>query len=147
MSRWRRPAGPTPRQQRRQALPMPVGQRTPCRLRHFECSRDPGTIARLQTRMVEQLKAGGVLDVVARDHGRAGHGAKQRGQHPHRGLERVAEAVAEGVKSCPSVLDLARRHGVEMPICEVVYRVLHEDLPARVAVEELLRREPGSELR
>jgi len=32
-----------------------------------------------------------------------------------------------------------------MPICEVVYRVLHEDLPARVAVEELLRREPRSE--
>ena len=32
--------------------------------------------------------------------------------------------VAEGVKSSPSVLDLARRHGVEMPITEqVVARV------------------------
>ena len=33
--------------------------------------------------------------------------------------------VAEGVKSSPSVLDLARRHGVEMPITEQVVAVCH----------------------
>jgi glycerol-3-phosphate dehydrogenase (NAD(P)+) len=53
--------------------------------------------------------------------------------------------VAEGVTAAISARALAAHHGVEMPICEVVFRVLHEDLPARVAVEELLRREPRSE--
>ena len=53
--------------------------------------------------------------------------------------------VAEGVTAAIAARALAAHHGVEMPICEVVCRVLHEDLPARVAVEELLRREPRSE--
>ena len=53
--------------------------------------------------------------------------------------------VAEGVNAAVAARALAAHHGVEMPICEVVYRVLHGDLPARVAVEELLRREPRSE--
>ncbi|HET9763593.1 MAG TPA: hypothetical protein VFR50_08770 [Casimicrobiaceae bacterium] len=34
---------------------------------------------------------------------------------------------------------------VEMPICDAVYRVLHEGLPVRRAVEALLAREPGPE--
>ncbi len=33
--------------------------------------------------------------------------------------------VAEGVKSCPSVLDLGRRYGIEMPITEQVVAVCH----------------------
>jgi len=53
--------------------------------------------------------------------------------------------VAEGVTAAIAARALAAHHDVEMPICEVVCRVLHEDLPARVAVEELLRREPRSE--
>ena len=53
--------------------------------------------------------------------------------------------VAEGVTAATAARALAAHHDVEMPICEVVCRVLHEDLPARVAVEELLRREPRSE--
>jgi glycerol-3-phosphate dehydrogenase (NAD(P)+) len=53
--------------------------------------------------------------------------------------------VAEGVNAAIAARALAAHHGVEMPICEVVYRVLHENLPARVAVEELLKREPRSE--
>jgi glycerol-3-phosphate dehydrogenase (NAD(P)+) len=53
--------------------------------------------------------------------------------------------VAEGVSAALAARVLAAHHGVEMPICEVVCRALHEDLPARVAVEELLSREPRSE--
>jgi glycerol-3-phosphate dehydrogenase (NAD(P)+) len=53
--------------------------------------------------------------------------------------------VAEGVTAALAARVLAAHHGVEMPICEVVCRALHEDLPARVAVEELLSREPRSE--
>ena len=53
--------------------------------------------------------------------------------------------VAEGVAAATAVRALAAHHGVEMPICEAVYRVLHEDLPAQLAVEALLSREPRSE--
>ena len=41
--------------------------------------------------------------------------------------------VAEGVKSCESILDLARRHGVEMPIVEhVAYVVRGEMTPVEM---------------
>jgi glycerol-3-phosphate dehydrogenase (NAD(P)+) len=36
--------------------------------------------------------------------------------------------TVEGVKSSESVLHLARRHGVEMPITEVMVAVLQDDL-------------------
>lgn len=53
--------------------------------------------------------------------------------------------VAEGVYSVVEVRKLAHRLGVEMPICEAVYRVLHEGVPAARAAQELLSRAPGSE--
>ena len=53
--------------------------------------------------------------------------------------------VAEGVPAARAVRTLAAHHGVEMPICEAVDRVLHEGLSPRVAVMELLRREPRPE--
>jgi glycerol-3-phosphate dehydrogenase (NAD(P)+) len=55
--------------------------------------------------------------------------------------------VAEGVTAAIATRTLAAHHGVEMPICEAVYRVLHEDLPAQHAVEALLQREPRSQER
>lgn len=54
--------------------------------------------------------------------------------------------VAEGVKSSPSVLDLARRYGVEMPITEQVVAVCHEGRSARDALAELMQRDKKSEL-
>ncbi len=54
--------------------------------------------------------------------------------------------VAEGVKSSPSVLDLARRHGVEMPITEQVVAVCHQGRPAREALAELMQRTRKSEM-
>jgi len=42
--------------------------------------------------------------------------------------------VAEGVQSANSVLQLAREHGVEMPITEVIFGVLHEGLDIGHAV-------------
>lgn len=54
--------------------------------------------------------------------------------------------VAEGVKSSPSVLDLARRYGVEMPITEQVVAVCHEGRPAREALARLMQRDRKSEL-
>jgi glycerol-3-phosphate dehydrogenase (NAD(P)+) len=54
--------------------------------------------------------------------------------------------VAEGVKSSPSVLDLARRHGVEMPITEQVVAVCHQGRPAREALGALMQRGRKSEM-
>jgi len=48
--------------------------------------------------------------------------------------------VAEGVKSAESVHRLACKLGVEMPIVEKVFQILHEDKPAREAVTELMAR-------
>jgi glycerol-3-phosphate dehydrogenase (NAD(P)+) len=53
--------------------------------------------------------------------------------------------VAEGVHAARAVRALAQAHGVEMPICEAVDRVLHESMPVREAVLGLLRREPRAE--
>ncbi|MFP5488109.1 MAG: NAD(P)H-dependent glycerol-3-phosphate dehydrogenase [Acidimicrobiia bacterium] len=54
--------------------------------------------------------------------------------------------VAEGVKSSPSVLALARRYGVEMPITEQVVAVCHEGRSAREALAALMSRSSKSEL-
>lgn len=53
--------------------------------------------------------------------------------------------VAEGVYTAREVQRIARQYGVEMPICQAVYRVLYENLPADQAVEMLLSRQPGEE--
>jgi glycerol-3-phosphate dehydrogenase (NAD(P)+) len=48
--------------------------------------------------------------------------------------------VAEGVKSCPSVLALAEAYGVEMPITEQVVAVCHQGRTAGEALAALLAR-------
>ena len=53
--------------------------------------------------------------------------------------------TAEGVKSCQSVLDLARRHGVEMPITETVVSIVHQSKPPLVALKELMSRSAKAE--
>lgn len=55
--------------------------------------------------------------------------------------------TAEGVKSCRSVLDLAHRVGVEMPITRAVVAVLHEGLPVDAMAEALLARPHKAERR
>ncbi|RMG68009.1 MAG: NAD(P)-dependent glycerol-3-phosphate dehydrogenase, partial [Nitrospirae bacterium] len=49
-------------------------------------------------------------------------------------------SVAEGVETSASAYQLSRREGVEMPIVEQVYRVIHEGKDPRVAVQELMAR-------
>lgn len=53
--------------------------------------------------------------------------------------------VAEGVYTAREVQRIAQQQGVEMPICQAVYRVLYENLAADKAVEALLSRLPGEE--
>ncbi|MCX4819620.1 NAD(P)-dependent glycerol-3-phosphate dehydrogenase [Streptomyces sp. NBC_01142] len=59
----------------------------------------------------------------------------------------VTKQTAEGVKSCESVLDLARRHGVDMPITEMVVGIVHEGKPPVVALKELMSRAAKPERR
>ncbi|WP_055585577.1 NAD(P)H-dependent glycerol-3-phosphate dehydrogenase [Peterkaempfera griseoplana] len=53
--------------------------------------------------------------------------------------------TAEGVKSCESVLDLAGRLGVEMPITEAVVDVVHNGKPIRLVLKELMSRSAKAE--
>ena len=53
--------------------------------------------------------------------------------------------VAEGVYTVREVYRLAQRLQVEMPICNAVYRVLYEQVPAASVVEDLLNRSPHHE--
>ena len=53
--------------------------------------------------------------------------------------------VAEGVKNTTTILSLARRQGVEMPIIEVVQRVLAGETTPELALDELMNREPKPE--
>ena len=55
------------------------------------------------------------------------------------------ETVAEGVVTTRSALALAAREGVEMPIVEMVHRILFDGHSARRAVGELMARELRSE--
>jgi len=50
------------------------------------------------------------------------------------------KAVTEGVASAPAVVALAKRHGIEMPICEAVETILKGDVSVEEAIETLLAR-------
>jgi len=52
----------------------------------------------------------------------------------------TTKQTAEGVKSSGSVLELARRHGVEMPITEVVDSVIRDGLAIEKAAQLLASR-------
>lgn len=72
------------------------------------------------------------------------------GEHLGQGMT-VAEATAatsqtaEGVKSSQSILELARRHGVEMPLTEVVVAVLNGMVTVAEAANMLMTRSPKPE--
>jgi glycerol-3-phosphate dehydrogenase (NAD(P)+) len=60
-----------------------------------------------------------------------------------RGLDEVLRGlghVAEGVRTARSAFDLAQKLGVELPICNEVYRVLYEGKDIRRAVQDVLTR-------
>ncbi|MBO2454937.1 NAD(P)-dependent glycerol-3-phosphate dehydrogenase [Actinomadura barringtoniae] len=63
-------------------------------------------------------------------------------------LEQVIAATkqtAEGVKSSEPVLELARKHNVEMPITEAVVNVLYRGMPIKDAAISLISRSPKPE--
>ena len=58
----------------------------------------------------------------------------------------VTRQTAEGVKSCDSILELARNHGVDVPIIEQVAAVVHEGRTPQEVVESLLSRARKAEV-
>jgi glycerol-3-phosphate dehydrogenase (NAD(P)+) len=61
--------------------------------------------------------------------------------------KRVEQAIAEigqvveGYHAAKAVHTVARKHGVDMPICRHVYEVLHQGVPLEQVVEAMLQRE------
>jgi glycerol-3-phosphate dehydrogenase (NAD(P)+) len=57
----------------------------------------------------------------------------------------ATESVVEGVATCKSVIALAVKYGIEMPITQAVYQVLFENKPVRAAINELMSRQLKAE--
>lgn len=55
-------------------------------------------------------------------------------------------SVVEGVPTTQSVVELAARHSIEMPITQAINAILFEGLSPRRAIEELMGREPKAEV-
>lgn len=66
------------------------------------------------------------------------------GQDPQAAQIAIGQVV-EGVSAAAAAHKLTKRLGVDMPITEQIYRILHEHLPPRVAVEALMARALKSE--
>jgi len=54
--------------------------------------------------------------------------------------QNATESVVEGIATCKSVVALAGRFNVEMPITQAVYEVLFEDKPVQTAIADLMQR-------
>lgn len=67
------------------------------------------------------------------------------GRTPGEALADIGQVV-EGYPAAKALHAVAARAGVEMPLCEGVYQVLYEGVPARDAVRALMRRPIKSEI-
>ncbi|WP_251358916.1 NAD(P)H-dependent glycerol-3-phosphate dehydrogenase [Kangiella sp. TOML190] len=56
-------------------------------------------------------------------------------------IEAQIGQVVEGVRNAKEVKMLSERVGVEMPICDVVYKIIYQNLDAKQAAHELLTRD------
>jgi glycerol-3-phosphate dehydrogenase (NAD(P)+) len=66
------------------------------------------------------------------------------GATPESALAEIGQVV-EGYSAAKAVRAVAKRANVEMPLCEGVFRVLYEGVPAKDAVRELMSRPIKSE--
>lgn len=63
-----------------------------------------------------------------------------KGMTPAKAIEASGGMIVEGVDTAKSIHQLAQRQGVEMPICEAVYRIVYENLLPAEALRRLLER-------
>lgn len=57
------------------------------------------------------------------------------------------DGLAEGVETVKALMLLSKKHGVEMPISTLVYKVIHEDKDAEEGLRELFMRSHSKEFR
>lgn len=57
------------------------------------------------------------------------------------GAETAIGQVVEGVRNAHEIHMLSERVGVEMPICEAIYKIIYENADPKVAAHELLTRD------
>lgn len=62
-----------------------------------------------------------------------------KGQTPQL-AEKATDSVVEGIATCKSVVALADRYDVEMPITQAVFEVLFEKKPVQTAIDDLMKR-------
>ena len=55
------------------------------------------------------------------------------------------DKLAEGYYTVDALMRLGKKHGVELPICEVVYRALYENADPKTAIDGLFSRELKTE--
>jgi len=70
--------------------------------------------------------------------------ALAHGKTPEQAIVEIGQVV-EGAEAARAVHEVAGRLKVEMPICTAIYRIVHEGLPIRAAVDALMSREVRSE--
>lgn len=71
--------------------------------------------------------------------------ALAQGKPPDRIRSEIGQAI-EGISTAATVVRLAQRYNVEMPVCAQVQSVIEGGVSAREAVQNLLARKPGPEL-
>jgi glycerol-3-phosphate dehydrogenase (NAD(P)+) len=67
-----------------------------------------------------------------------------KGQTPEQ-AQKATQSVVEGIATCKSVVALADRYNVEMPIAQAVYQVLFEGKSVQTAITDLMSRQLKSE--
>jgi len=70
-----------------------------------------------------------------------------RGESLEQAQEAAHGQVAEGVKSCSSILELADNYGVDMPLTRAVHQICHTGKDVPTVLRELLGREIKPEFR
>ena len=57
----------------------------------------------------------------------------------------ATQSVVEGVPTCGGIVELARKHSVEMPITESIYSIIQKQKTVKEAIAELMTRELKAE--
>ena len=60
-------------------------------------------------------------------------------------FEAKTKMVAEGAIACKTVTELARKKGIDMPICEAVYSIMYENANTDDVIKKLFDRPSKSE--
>jgi glycerol-3-phosphate dehydrogenase (NAD(P)+) len=60
--------------------------------------------------------------------------------------QKSTDSVVEGIATCESVVALAQKKGVEMPITQAVYEILFRNKPVKQAIFELMNRKLKAEV-